>query len=105
VLRYPTQAKTWLEWGTEPWVGKENCKGRPALNSAVVTEGLKGGGAAGCPFKPDIRALYAPLFVVRSEAENPHFFFPPTASGTTNYATAVCSENNPLPGVLEMIFC
>jgi hypothetical protein len=26
VLWYPTQAKTGLEWGTQPWVGKENCR-------------------------------------------------------------------------------
>jgi hypothetical protein len=26
VLWYPAQAKTGLEWGTQPWVGKENCR-------------------------------------------------------------------------------
>jgi hypothetical protein len=26
VLWYPTQAKTGLEWGTQPWVGKKNCR-------------------------------------------------------------------------------
>jgi hypothetical protein len=26
VLWYPTQAKVRLEWGTQPWVGKENCR-------------------------------------------------------------------------------
>ncbi len=37
--------------------------------------------------KWDTVALDAPLFVIRSEADDLHFVFLPAASGTTNYAT------------------
>jgi hypothetical protein len=95
---YPTQAKTRLEWGTQPWVEKENCRSlrkgaHAALFSATWQEirvgttkgrfrgmdstnqqGPNAEHYAGCPIQArfwlewDTTALDAPFFVIRSAA-------------------------------------
>ena len=87
MLRYPTQAKTRLEWGTQ----QRGRSVKPSVTTAEVSAALPfvicsspSLPTAGCPIQArfwlewDTAALDAPLFAIRSAAEDLQFSFPPT---------------------------